>query len=615
MIQRRDSPPSWGFCVITLADLGREDPAVASGRDRGADDRLRRALGVDVGGVDEIDAGVERRVDDALRGRGVGAVAEHHRAEAEFARLRDRCRRGDDRSIVHPFEPRFAKAFDAEAKRAAAQSRLAHAWRCGIIRASSLAAVPFRCMSFSRTTASSRPAPSSPTTTPRCRSRRRPASGSRSRRRTCCCASPTRRRATLLAEAQSLAAELDPAFLWEVSGDDEFGFADLAPDYFGRSPRAPRGGSAGAVPARVADAFLQEGQGALPRPPPRKRSRPRSPASSASAARPSRSRAARRTCGASAAAASCARSCRCCSTSPTSNALEGARACRGVRRALHTNPLALLDACGAIPSTHDYHFNRFLVRGVSRTALSSRRWGALPAAARAAARRRCARFRSTTRRRPRSTTRSRCARSPTAIIEIGIHIAAPALADCARLGARCDRARTAVDRVHARSQDHDAARARSIARFTLAAGRDAAGAVALRRDRRPTARRSAHDTGRARADRRRICGSTRSAKRSRDRLRSDEPAWTDELRALWRLAQQLEPRAARPIPQRVDYNFYVDWDAAPDGRVAIVPRPRGSPLDKLVAELMIHVNSAGAAAGRAQACRALSHAAAAARSR
>ena len=28
----------------------------------------------------------------------------------------------------------------------------------------------------------------------------------------------------------------------------------------------------------------------------------------------------------------------------------------------------------------------------------------------------------------------------------------------------------------------------------------------------------------------------------------------------------------------------------PDGRVSIVPRPRGSPLDKLVSELMIHVN-------------------------
>ena len=58
----------------------------------------------------------------------------------------------------------------------------------------------------------------------------------------------------------------------------------------------------------------------------------------------------------------------------------------------------------------------------------------------------------------------------------------------------------------------------------------------------------------------------------------------------------------------MDYSFLVDWDATPDGRVTIVPRPRGSPLDKLVAELMIHVNSSwGKDAGRRRRARALSH--------
>jgi exoribonuclease-2 len=46
---------------------------------------------------------------------------------------------------------------------------------------------------------------------------------------------------------------------------------------------------------------------------------------------------------------------------------------------------------------------------------------------------------------------------------------------------------------------------------------------------------------------------------------------------------------------RVDYSFYVDWDAdsgsAEAGRVRIVSRARASPLDKLVSELMIFVNS------------------------
>ncbi|TMH55245.1 MAG: RNB domain-containing ribonuclease, partial [Betaproteobacteria bacterium] len=42
----------------------------------------------------------------------------------------------------------------------------------------------------------------------------------------------------LLADAQGVASSIDPNFLWEVSGDREFAFADLAADYFGRAPRA-----------------------------------------------------------------------------------------------------------------------------------------------------------------------------------------------------------------------------------------------------------------------------------------------------------------------------------------------------------------------------------------
>ena len=37
-------------------------------------------------------------------------------------------------------------------------------------------------------------------------------------------------------EAQKLAEPIDPQFLWEVSGGDEFGFDDLAREYFGRAP-------------------------------------------------------------------------------------------------------------------------------------------------------------------------------------------------------------------------------------------------------------------------------------------------------------------------------------------------------------------------------------------
>src|SRR5438034_2393691 len=43
--------------------------------------------------------------------------------------------------------------------------------------------------------------------------------------------------AALLVAAQTLAAELDPDFLWAVSDGREFAFTDLATDYFGRAPK------------------------------------------------------------------------------------------------------------------------------------------------------------------------------------------------------------------------------------------------------------------------------------------------------------------------------------------------------------------------------------------
>ena len=44
---------------------------------------------------------------------------------------------------------------------------------------------------------------------------------------------------------------------------------------------------------------------------------------------------------------------------PDKSALEW-KALAAACDATQTNPAALLAACGAIPSTHDYHFNRFL---------------------------------------------------------------------------------------------------------------------------------------------------------------------------------------------------------------------------------------------------------------
>lgn len=44
---------------------------------------------------------------------------------------------------------------------------------------------------------------------------------------------------SFMPDAQERAGEIDPRFLWEVCGADEFGFADLAQDYFGHAPGPP----------------------------------------------------------------------------------------------------------------------------------------------------------------------------------------------------------------------------------------------------------------------------------------------------------------------------------------------------------------------------------------
>jgi exoribonuclease-2 len=70
--------------------------------------------------------------------------------------------------------------------------------------------------------------------------------------------------------------------------------------------------------------------------------------------------------------------------------------------------------------------------------------------------------------------------------------------------------------------------------------------------------------------------------------------WRDELMLLYRFAIALEKRRGKYDPNRVerpDYSFAIETDAAGQKRVTITPRKRGSPMDKLVAELMIFVNS------------------------
>ena len=72
-------------------------------------------------------------------------------------------------------------------------------------------------------------------------------------------------------------------------------------------------------------------------------------------------------------------------------------------------------------------------------------------------------------------------------------------------------------------------------------------------------------------------------------------AWKRELTLLWDLATVLEAGRGKAggNEDRIDFGFSVDWaqhTADGPGHVSIGRRMRGSPMDKLVAELMIHAN-------------------------
>ena len=390
--------------------------------------------------------------------------------------------------------------------------------------------------------------------------------------------------AALLTDAQTLAADLDPNFLWEVSRDREFGFADLAGEYFGRAPKPTEAAALAICLHRSPMHFYRKGKG-----------RYRAAPADALAAALAGSERKRREAEQAAAWAEALKAGRLPDAlraklpmllyKPDKLALE-TRALQAACDALHTSPLALLAACGAIPSTHEYHFQRFLFEAFPRGIAFPPYTEALevPDLPLAPVRAFSIDDASTTEIDDAFSVRSLASGR----LEIGIHIAAPALA--IPRGARLDAiARERLSTVYMPGRKITMLPDAAIARFTLAAGTTPPALslyIEVSEDGTPLAFAT-------RVERVPIAANLRLdaiGERFAGPAGADEPEWTDELRSLWRVAQRLEAARGKPEVPRIDYSFYVDWDAAPDGRVSIVPRVRGSPLDKLVAELMICVN-------------------------
>ncbi len=384
--------------------------------------------------------------------------------------------------------------------------------------------------------------------------------------------------------ARQLGAELDPDFLWEVAGEAEFGFVDLAREYYGHEPSAPE---AGAVLLKLHGSpiyFYKKGKGRYKA----------APADALAAAKAGLERRARE----AAQKAEWVAQLKAGQLpeafrpqvfhllhKPDKNSLEF-KALTEACAETGLTPVRLMDRCGAIPSSHDYHLQAFLLehfpKGTGFPELHAPPpppdlpAGDAPAFSIDDA----------------ATTEIDDAFSvifrPDGSVRVGIHIAAPALGIAP--GSELDRvAASRLSTVYMPGDKITMLPENLVERYTLAENRDCA-ALSLYVEVGP-------DYGirevQTQADVIRIAANLRHE--TLEPLFNEETIgaggadypFRRELEWLWGFACQLEAaRGKADSVQRVDYVFKVE-----DDRVQILPRVRGNPIDKLVSELMILANS------------------------
>lgn len=408
----------------------------------------------------------------------------------------------------------------------------------------------------------------------------------------------------LLPHAETEAEGIDIDFLWEVCGGDEFGFEELAADYQGGKPDAVQ---AAAVLLRLHSApmyFHRKGKGRFRKAPPEILQAALAGLEKKKLQAAAIERMTDELCNGSLPAAFTPLLAELLykpdRNKPETKALEAACGETG------KTPAKLLRDCGALPSTHDLHMGRFLYEYFPANRGGTGFGDFAPAAAIDDLPVASARAFSID---DAATTEIDDAFSLTSKAEggwrVGIHIAAPGLG----FGPDSDLGRIARDRlstVYMPGRKITMLPDAVVEQFTLAAGRTVP-ALSLYLDVATDYRVLDHET---RLEQVAIAANLRhqdieplfNAATLASGLANDSGsfAWCDELKTLWELAQVLEAGRGKAgeANNRKDYNYEVDWGRPGvgvteegAGHITISERPRGSPLDVLVAELMIVANA------------------------
>ena len=392
--------------------------------------------------------------------------------------------------------------------------------------------------------------------------------------------------AEFLGQAESAAAAIEVDFLWECCPPDEFGFEQIAAEYFGHAP-SPLEAAAALFRLHGAPIYFhKKGKGRYRAAPPdvlkaalagaeKKRQQlalqaryveqlTRFELPSEFAAHLNR-----------------------LLYKPDRNTLE-VKALEAASAATHLSAAHLLQRCGALPSTHDYHLQKFLFEhfpdGTGFPPVELSAWEDLPLADVNA-------FSID----DAATTEIDDALSVTRLDNgnwrIGVHIAAPALG-LLRDSAGDKIAAQRLSTVYMPGQKITMLPDSVVQAFTLCADRVCPALSMYNEVDGETLAILGHES---RVERIHIAANLRHD--TLEPLFNEETLvagkldypYAHELALLWNLAQKLEAARGKPSDnstQQMDYNFHIESD-----RVSITQRRRGSPIDKVVSELMILVNS------------------------
>jgi exoribonuclease-2 len=398
--------------------------------------------------------------------------------------------------------------------------------------------------------------------------------------------------------AQKLAEGIDAGFLWECSGQAEFGFDVLAREYFGRAPQPVE--SAGLL-LRLHGApmyFYKKGRGRYKAAPPEALK-----AALASVERKRREAEQRERYVAqlveSKLPAEFAPLQARLLYNPDRQGIEW-KAIEDACERLKTTPARLFERCGALPSPHDYHLGRFLAESFPRGAAYPDMPPPAPPPELPLAE--VEAFSIDDAATTEIDDAFSVANLPGGGLRIGIHIAAPALGVAP--GSAIDAcARERLSTVYFPGSKITMLPEPAIAAYTLAEGRPCP-VLSLYLDLAPDGTVAAQAT---RVERIRIAANLRHE--ALEEVFNDaalaagsiEHRYGDELAILWRFAtarEQARRGTAAEAEPRAEYSFHIAGD-----RVRIVRRHRGTPIDRIVSELMILVNGAwGRELAQAGAC-------------